>query len=356
MSIFAWLGREAALSNAALTVRVQAVPLSDNGRGGQLLFDALFPRENVPSIKLSEITATDFRPVADRREWNARGRAIPQRLPTTVDFEMVPVESYFKIDEYEIQRLTEQTLGNQELFRRIVGASVPDRTRNLAIANNRRLEVDAFTAWALGQITARNPQLATTQTVSFGFDANRYATAATAWNAAANAYNEFMAWYRDALDLIGGPADGAMLRQATLNEIQKDAPNPFTNLAGVQVTRRQLEQRIQDDIGAAFRFFVNENAEDVFTGAGLEVARTKVWPAQIVAIVPQGGRVGRTAAAPVARAFEIAQGAPGARIDVNGMAAYSELSNGGRELTVECQGNMVPLPNEQNVATINAGV
>lgn len=355
MANLSYLGQEPTLSSAALTVRVQAVSPLDNGRGGQLLYDAFFPRRDVDSVKLSEITTLDFRPVADRREWNARGRAVQLVTPPLRDIEMVPVESYFKIDEYEIQRLTERTFGNQALFRQQIGATIPERTVNLAIANNRRLEVDAFTAWALGQVTARNPQTGATQTVSFGFSSSRYTTAGTAWNVATNAYTAFTTWLQSARDLVGS-FQGVMLRQATLNEIILDAPNQNSYNSAVPTTMRGVEQRIQDEFGTAFQFYVNENSEDVYTGAGLTVARTKIWPTGYVALVPAGERVGTTAFAPVARAYEQAQGAPNAGINVRGMTAYSDISNGGRELTVECQVNALPIPNEQQLAVINAGV
>jgi hypothetical protein len=147
-----------------------------------------------------------------------------------------------------------------------------------------------------------------------------------------------------------------MLRLATLREIQLDAPNPFSNIAGVTVTRAQLEQRIQDELGSDFAFYVNENTQDIFADAGTDVTRTKVWPTGRVAAIPVGESVGYTAFAPIARAFEISRAAPQARIDVRGQTAYIETYNGGREMNAECQLNALTIPNEQAVAVINAGV
>lgn len=352
MAYFDWISQENNLSAAALTVRAQTISPNDQGR---LTYDVFFPRQNVDSVRLSTITTIDFRPVSDRREWDTRGRAIPLRTPDLGTLEMVPIESYFKLGEREIQELEEQTVGNEGVFREIVRARIPARTDDLVTANYRRIDVDAYNAWALGQITARNPQLGTTQTVSFGFAAARYVTAATAWNVVANAYTALTAQLLLAIDLIG-PFEGVMLRQATLNEIILDAPNVLSYQAGIPPTRTQIEDRISQEFGYPFRFIVNETTHDIFSGAGQTVVRTKVWPTGRVAVIPSGGVVGNTMQAPVARAFQIARGAPSAGIDVRGQTVYPEVEGNGRGLTVEAQINAMPLPIEQRVYVINAGV
>jgi hypothetical protein len=354
MAYFSWLAQERKLTNASLTVRAQAISPNDEGR---LLWDAFFPRRDVDSVKIGDvITNIDFRPVADRREWNTRGRMIPLRTPVTGRLEMVPIETFFKVAEREIQELEERTLGNEALFRQIIGATIPDRTDALAQANFRRIEIDAFTAWALGQVTVMDPVRGATSTVSYGFNSARYEVAGTAWNnGAVNAYNLFLAWLARATDLVG-PISGVMLRLATLNEIKNDAPNPFSNVAGIALTRAQLEQRIQDELGSAFQFFVNENTQDIFTDGGIETVRTKVWPTGIIAAVPSGDQVGYTAFAPVARAFEVSRATPEAKIDVRGQSVFIETGNNGRDLTVECQVNAFTVPNENRIAVVNAGV
>lgn len=351
---FTWLAKEDELSSAALTVRAQTISPNDQDR---LLWDAFFPRRNVDSTKLSEISTLDFRPVADRREWNQRGRAVPLKTPPRRDLEMVPVESYFTIDEEELQKLAERSLStNAEIFRRIIGARIPDRTDELVRADYRRLEIDCMTAWALGQIVAKNPQDGTTQTVSFGFDAGRYQTAGTAWSdGGVNAYDEFLAWAEDGVDSIG-PIRGVTMRLATFKAIQADAPNQIPGTTGITPTRAQVEQRVSDDLGVPFRFFIVENSLDVFNDGGTAYTRTKVWPAQRVALVPAGNAVGYAAFAPVYRAMELARQVPGAGIDIRGVTVYHDAANAGRELTVEAQLNAMPVPDEQKMWLINAGV
>lgn len=352
MPNLSWIEQERRLTGQALTVRAQTI--SPNDRGA-LLYDAFFPRRDVDSVVVRNISDIDFRPVADRREWNTRGRAIPIRTPSVSELEMMPVESYFTLAEREIQELMERTLGNEQMFRDIIKASIPARVDALALANYRRIEVDAMTAWALGTITVRNPQHGDAVTVSLGFNAARYETAGTAYNLTTNAYNDFMAFLRRATDMVG-PLSGVMLRQATLNEIVADAPNVEVSVTGITPSLRAVEARIQDERGSAFRFYVNENTADIFGTASQDVVRTKIWPTGRIAVIPAGEQVGVTAFAPVARAFELAAAAPDANIDVRGMTAYVETANGGRMMTTECQANALSLPNEQRVFVTNAGV
>jgi hypothetical protein len=355
MADFSWLGEMEDLTAASLTLRAQTIDPDDVD---QLVHDVFFPRRDVDSISFAEINDVDFRPVSDRREWNQRGRVIPLKTPPSREFEMVPIESTFKLEEYEIQRLLERTLGNESLFQQIVGASIPDRVDKLVEANFRRMEIEAMEAWALGQVTAMNPQTGTTQVLDYGYDTNRYTTAATAWNdTGVNAYDELLSWLETGLEYVGG-FSGIVLRLATYKEIQKDAPNSFIpdSALGIQVTRAQLESRIQEDLGQPFRFYILEHSMDIFDDGGLAYTRTKVWPAQYVAMVPPGTSVGNMSYAPVSRAMELARQVPGAGVNIRGNTVYYDEAGAGRDLTIECQVNAMPVPNEQNVWVIDAGV
>jgi hypothetical protein len=349
-----WIGDQESLSSAALTVRAQTISLNDDGA---LLWDTFFPRMNVDSVKFSEITTLDFRPAADRREWNQRGRLIPQLTPPIRELEMVPVEAYFSLGEREMQHLEERTLGNESVFQEIVGVQIPDRTDVLVEALYRRLEAECFEAWTKGTVTAMNPQKGTTQTCTYGYDSNRYDTAATAWNdTGVNAYDELLSFIEDSEDYVGAIA-GVMLRRATFAAIQADAPNPISpNPGDIRPSLRSVEASIREEMGIDFRFYINEKTVDLFDDGGIAYTNTKIWPAQYVAIVPAGERVGEMKFAPVARAMELARQVPTAGIDVRGATVYHDEAGAGRELTVEAQINAMPVPNEQAVFVIDAGV
>lgn len=350
MSDFTWLAEARELQPAALTVRAQTISPNDTGR---LFWDAFFPRVPANSVRLDDILTLDYRPVADRREWNLRGRYIPMQTPPRRTIEMVPIEAYDKIAEREMQMLMERSFGNDEIIRRIIGASIPQRTDKLVQADYRRIEVDAFSAWALGQITVMDPGTGQSQTVSLEFDTARYDTAATAWNdGGVNGWDEFIAWLEDGIDSIG-PIAGAVMRLATFKAIQADAPQ---GVNAVVLTREQVRQRVEDELGAAFTFYILEHHVDVFDDAGIAHTATKVWPAQQVAAVPVGERVGNTHFAPVARAMELSAQVPEAGIDVRGVTVYHETENGGRALAIEAQVNALPLPDEQKLWVIDAGV
>jgi hypothetical protein len=347
---FAWLGEEEELTSEALTVRAQNLPANDRDR---LVMDVFFPPTPVDSIKLRQISTIDFRPAADRREWNARGRKIPTRTPPMEEIEMIPIESTYDLDEYEIQRLLEPISGNEAIFRGLMQKRIPQRTDGLVFANRRRFELDAAEAWANKTITAMNPQLGHTQTLQFDFDAARHTTAGTAWNdAGVNAYDEFLAWVRDGIDAMRNGVIGAVMRRATHREIVRDAPQ---GLLGVPLTEAETQRRIQDALGIDFQFYLLENSIDEFIDGGLETTRVKVWPAEKVALVPTGMAVGIGARAPVARAYGMARES-GGRIDVRGTAVFRETRNGGRGLIVEAQDNHFPMPDEQNLWVIDAGV
>lgn len=350
MSTFAWTSTIDTLSPAALTVRAQTISPNDNGR---LKYDAFFRRTPVDSVDLSDVTTLDYRPTADRREWNQRGRLIPVKTPTTRKVSIVPIEAYYTYGEYEMQRLNERTLGNQALISDIMQTSVPTRTDALVMANYRRLEVDTFTAWGLGTITQRNPQNASeTYAASFGFAAARYQTAGTAWNdASVNAYTLLQNWLSDGEAYVGA-IQGVLARRSFVSEVLKDAP---ALQGGATMTRTQLQDRISDDYGRSFRFFEMEDTVEVFDDGGTATTSTKVWPAQRIAAIPDGVIVGSIAEAPVARAMEIARQTPGAGISMNGQTVYYESHNNGRELTIEAQYNALPVPDEQKMWVMNVG-
>jgi hypothetical protein len=353
MAFFTFAALMAALSPAALTVRAQTV--SPNDRGA-LIWDRYMPREDVPSIRMADIVTLDDRPAADRREWNAPGRRIPLATPSYKEMEMVPIEAEDVIDEREMQLLNEQTGGNGAIILDLLQARLPARVDRLGRADYRRLEIDVFQAWLNGTIIIRNPQDASkTYTASYQIDSARYITAPTAWNDnSVNAYNLFLQFMEDAVDAVG-PIEGAGMRLATLKAIQADAPNPFGNTSP-QLTREELRKRIEDELGFPFRFDIVENTHQPFDDGGLTKTTTKVWTAHKVAAIPVGGMVGRSGFAPVVRASQMANALPSARIDSNGVAVYYLERNDGKELAMQAQLNAFPLPSEQLIYVVDAGV
>lgn len=335
------------LSPAALTVVAQTISPNDQGR---LKWDIFFPRQDVDSVDIKEVTTLDFRPVSDRREWNSPGRLIPDKTPDFRDLSIVPVEGYYKWAEYEMQKIAERAGVNEAAVNQIIGRSIPGKVAQIVEANYRRIEVDAFKAWATGQVVAMNPQTGTTYTTDFDFDTARLTTAGTAWDdPGENAYDLLISFLEGAEDLIGG-IRGVVLRTALLRAIQADAPDL---IGGVRMTRAQLADRVSDDLGAPFQFFLFDDTVETFTDGGLATTSTNVWPAGYIAAVPASGTVGRTVFAPVRRAMELARALPAAGIDTRGMTAYYDEANTGKELKVEVQCNPFTIPNEQKVRVEN---
>jgi hypothetical protein len=346
-------GLELAYLPWELTVLAQALPRYDEG---DLLWDEFYVRQDVESVELLNVTTLDYRPTADRREWNARGRRVPAKTPARRQVSIVPIEANDKIDEKAMQHMMERSVNaNVDKIREIIGISLPARTKRLAEACYRRLEVDAMAAWANGAVVQRNPEnAAQTYSASFGFSASRYTTAGTAWNdGSVNAYTLLLAWIAAAEDLVG-PIQGAMTRLNVLNAILADAPN-LPN--AVTMTRTMINDRVSQDIGHPFELIINEQSVDIFDDGGTAYTRTKVWPAGKIAAIPQGGKIGMVAFAPVIRAMEMAaQVGPAAGIDTNGVTVHYGEANDGRELNIEAQLNAMPVPDEQKLYVTATGI
>jgi hypothetical protein len=335
------------LSPAALTVVAQTISANNTGR---LRWPLFFPRKPVDSIDLKEVTTIDFRPTSDRREWNSRGRLISDITPPLRELSLIPVEGYYKWDEYEMQKLSERADANSEVINQILGRSIPGKVAQIVEANNRRIEVDAFTAWATGTNVAKNPQTGTTHTVSFGFAADRLTTAGTAWDdPGVNAWDLLISFIEDAQDKIG-PVVGVVLRTALHRAIHADAPN---TALGTIIPRGQLAEAVSNELGIPFNFFLFDDTVDVYNDGGTATTSTNVWPAGYIAAVPSGGVVGNTVFAPVRRAMEMVRSLPNAGIDIRGQTVYYEESVMGRDLTVEVQVNPFTIPNEQKLRVEN---
>lgn len=350
--LISWLDEVEELQSDTLTVDIQS--RTDLNVDDKLMYPTLMPRRNVDSTEISNLEQVTFRPASDRRTWDQRGRQITLRTPTTRDFQIEPIEAYFTIGEFEMQRLRERFRGNRQLIVDEIRGEVAPRTRDLAAANYRRIELECFEAWINGVVTVRDPQTGEAVPVSYDFDASRYDNAGTAWTAS-TAYNEFIAWYSDAPGMIGACA-GVALRQPVLRAILASAPNLA---GGVQMSLANLSDRISQDVQAPFRFYNMDVLPDidVYTDGGVTTVPTKRWPSVgKIAAVPVDQRIGYTAFAPVGRAMDMGIAVPDAHIDINGMAAFPETSNNGRTLTVEVQGNPLSVPNEKRIDVMDTGI
>ncbi len=350
-----WIKEIALLSAVALTAQAQVFGVNDIDPAKQMLYPALYSEASIDSIVINEILNLDERYVSDRRPWNARGRRIPMQVPKTTETTIVPIEAYDTLDELELTKLREKANHNLALFRDIVGNSIPARIKRLVAANHRRVEVDAIEAWAKGQITVRNSETGLTEVVSLGFGSSRYQVASTAWDdGGEDAFVELVAFVKNAKNTFG-QVRGVMLSQQVLDEITKDAPNniPGINQA-VEVTKGQLEEMLTKQFGHGFKFFVNERTADVFDNAGTAFTRTRVWPVGVVAAIPAGSAtIGTLYKAPSTRAMHIMAEAGGKSLEQQGMMVFPESTGNGRGLTIECQCNWIPLPNENWVYVVD---
>ena len=351
MGPYSWAAQEEGLSPETLTRRVQEINPDDVD---ETLQDIFFPRTNVDSVRLQEIGDVDFRPVSDRREWNARGRQINMETPDLAEMEFIPVEDYFKLAEREMQKYGERVGGNVTAFRDIIRSSIPNRIDDLAEANFRRLEIDYVVAWTTGTIVVHHPHKNQSQTVSYNYDTARWQTAATAWDdPGVDAYAEFISWAEDGKDAIGS-IGGAVLRRSLYRVIQADAP---MGLNGVPLTAGQFEDQVSQDLGVDFRFYIRENQFDIYADGGGTTTKTDVWPDQKLALLPAGIAVGRMCYAPIYRAHDMTDvgASAGANFDLRGQRVFVELEGNGRQLTYECQVNAFPVPRERSMWVIDAG-
>lgn len=338
------------LQAAIITVRQQARTRENLP---DLMALTLFPRNNVNSTKLSEITEVDYRFVADRRPWDAKGRNIPLKAPDLKDVTIEPIEAFFRIDEREMNDLYNSLNANQQLIQDAIRSRIPQRTSTIVDAVYRRLEVDAYAAWANGEIVVMNPETGDSYTVSLQMDANRYVTPA-AWTGgeAGNAYANFLEQCYEAQDAIGS-VRGAVMRHTTALAIQQSAPKIGGN--SVRMTRKEVADRISQELGVEFTIMVEERTQEVFDDGGTATTKTKLWPTGKIGFMPSTGVIGNTYAAPVYRAQDLAQIA-GDKLDIRGVSVFFDEKNNGKSLVVEAQANWLPMPNEQNVYVVDAGI
>lgn len=362
MALLNWIERVRELSAPALTVRAQTI---DPTLQNTLLWDQFFPRIPVDSTELDEIMEeqVEVEYVSERREWNTRGRPIPFAAPGRYKLEFIPIETYFELAEKEINDLLLRFNGNANMMMEQIGPRIPRRTDRCAAANFRRVEKDAFDGWSTGIVTRRNPQLGhLAQTFNFNFAVGRYPTASPLWDAVgANAFNELLKAVPVADKMIGR-VQGVIMRQATWDKVLADATAAISvssTFPLVRMTTEEVEARLRSELRRDFTVVIFEDTLTTFTDGGLTAtAEVNRWPAEKVGFIPaaNNGAVGFTAAAPVARAYELIGETGDGVLDVRGNTVYREIINGGRGLIVEVQLNYFPVPFEDRMFVMSVGV
>lgn len=345
--MFNWLDQIESLSMTNLTIREQT-RLAENPL--DLRYRAIFPRQSVGSVRLSSITTVDFRPIGGRREWNAQGREVPEKLGPAREFEMVPINPTHHIDERQMQLLNES--GYEELKRRGIIGAVEAWPARLADAAERQLEVDAFNAWYSGAISVMDPKTGATISVSLGFDqATTYPTAGTAWDdPGEDAYLNLLLAIQAAQDKMGS-VGAIRTRRAVVSAIVADAPDGPN---GLRPTITSLQDRIREEGFPEIALVIDERSYDLWTDGGSATTRTKYVPAGKIAFQPASGAVGATYVAPVARAYDFLQGSN--RSLSNGVVIFRSAKNDGKTLLIEAQENALPMPDEDKTYVVDTSV
>lgn len=339
---FDFLERVDALSAGNLTIREQA-RLAENPNN--LRWRAIFPRAEAPSVRLSELSAVDFRPIGGRREWNAQGREIPEVLGAQRDWEMIPINPTKHLDERRLQFLRERAQGMQQLLQQGVVKDVDAWATALADAADRQLEYDAFRVWAYNQFTVMDPKTGTTVTVAAGLSASRYVAAATTLAASTNAYTDFMGYLADAQSMMGS-VGAVRMRRARLNDILADAPAS----SGDRMSLAGLQERINAEGFGDVTIVIDERTFHSFDDGGSAYTTGYYVPTDRLLFQPAGGVVGQTHFAPVTRAYDFMS--PQQVGNINDFTVFYGAKNDGKTLLVEAQANALPIPNEQNVYVV----
>jgi hypothetical protein len=344
---FSWLDQIASLSPTNLTIQ-EVTRTNENPL--DLRYRAIFPRVPTDSVKLSSITTVDFRPIGGRREWNAQGREIPEKLGPARNFEMVPINPTHHIDERRLQLFGES--GVAELLRRGVIGSLQTWPTRLADATERQLEYEAFAAWYNGTITVMDPKTGNTVTVAMGFDqATTYPTAGTAWDdPGEDAYDNFLAALQAAQTKMGA-VGAARMRRPVAREINLDAPNGPN---GLRPTITTLQERVREEGFPDIQLIIDERTYDTWTDGGSTTTVANYVPAGKIAFQPANGQVGNTHVAPVVRAYDFLTG--GNRSLAQGLVIFRSEKNDGKTLLIEAQQNALALPDEQRTYVVDSGV
>lgn len=342
---FDYLARIESLSPAALTVREQA-RLAQNPN--ELRWRDIFPRTDADDISINSLTAADYRPAADFREWNADGREIPEVLGPRVTAEMVPISATHHIDERRLQKLRQANPRISQLVTDGVIADVNTWPTKLADAVDRAIEKAAFQVWATNSFTVMDPKTGSTITLARGVSASRYVTEGTAWATVANSYDRLLFHLGEAQRLMGS-VGVVRLRRATWAEVVKDAP---AGPNALRPTVANVADRLSEEGFGTITVVIDERAHDAFTDGGSVTAATNYIPTGKVLFQPAGGGVGNTHFAAVTRAYDYV--AQDQRANLRDVVILHMPVNDGKTYKLEAEAIALPLTNEQTTYVVDA--
>lgn len=352
MDKFQWILAFLGLREVDLTVRAQTID-PDNVDG--VIYPAFLRANPVTSMKVMDITEREYRQVAFRRPWDADGTQFVQIPGPQRDASFTPIEIYDFIGEEEIYQLFNLFGEESDATRRLVAQrllkSIPTRVMEMSKAVERRMNIEAANAWAYGTYSITEPKdKSVVATVSFGYEAERYETALTAWDdPGVNAVEENIAWLRYARMKVG-PLGGQRLSTKLLNILLADAP--VTVNTGYKMSQTDLQSYIGDRAGVPeFRFVIDDYTYETSPGT-----HVRYWPEDIVAAIPRDRYVGTANFAPVVKAAQLASQVPNSGVRMDRKAVEYSSHNEGKALKYAVQMNAYPWLNEQRLAVMNTGI
>lgn len=340
--LFDLLAQTESLRSDNLSIR-EATRLAENPN--DLRWRALAPKVPADSIEVNTLTTVEFRPNGGRREWNAQGRKLTEKVGPQRGYEMVPINPEFEFDERKLQKLRERS----EPQKRIL-LDVDKAATALSDAADRQIEADFFEAWYENRFTVLDPETEAQVVAELGFDAARYPVEATPWtDAAVDAYDRFLRLVEEAVRQMGS-VGGVRMRMAVVKRILKDAPMA----AGyVRPTLANLEERIGEEGFGPIKLIADERTYDRYIGSGAATVKTNYVPIGLMGFQPASNRVGSTHFAPVTRASDFVKSD---RVDLQDFTVFHSTENGGKTLKVECQANALPIPAEQSTFVPDTGI
>lgn len=347
---FSFLGRAERLAPRNITIREQA-RLAENPN--DLRWPDMAPRQEVDSTKFSEITKREYRPVAERRGWDAQSREIPDVTGVERKGKIAPIGLTKTWGEEELQEIGDLVDGNDELAGKRLMRDVESRGPELADAVDRRIELDFFTSWHSNVITVRDGLTNESVSVNMQVDATRYVTELTPWtDNSVNAWVRFADLCHQAQKKLGS-LKGVRMRRVVADRILKDAPAQVigNQATGLKATIEDLEKFLRAN-KLDVTIIIDERTVNTFVNAGGVFTDTYLVPTSKILFQPASGVVASTKFAAVRRATQYVKNVTTSQM--KNVVLFWHTFNEGKALKLEATAIAVPLMNE--LATFVADV